>query len=389
METVLGYLRMAHPDAVLDVMTSGPGELMRARYGLDATPLHWYARYEKRLSGLRALPLKALGKGADVWRTAVWVRRHDAVIVPGTGPLETTMPVRPWGFPLTLFIAVLAGRLLGTKVALVSVGADDIKKRAIRWLSDATVRLACYRSYRDDYSLAAIQRRGINTAAHHVFPDLVFGAPTPPHGPCDLRVVGVGVMDYYGTNDDRKRGAAIHSAYVEKMTTFVGWLVSTGHTVRLFGGDSKFDWQVADRIAADVRRAKPGLDPACLTADRVNSFAELVRLIAGTGIVIATRYHNVMCALKLCKPTISLGYSGKFVALMTEMGVAEFNQFADSFDVARLIEQFEEAKARHTELRSRMVDRNAANMEALDRQFALLWDTLIGTPSGVPTRSRA
>jgi len=213
-----------------------------------------------------------------------------------------------------------------------------------------------------------------------VFPDLVFGVPVPQYSPADMKVVGVGVMDYYGTNDDRRRGAEIHSAYVEKMTAFVGWLVSTGHTVRLFGGDSKFDWEVADLIVADVRRDQPGLDPAMLTAERVGSYAELVRLIDSVGTVVATRYHNVMCALKLCKPTISLGYSGKFVALMTEMGVPEFNQFADSFDVVLLIKQFEEVKERHAELRSRMAERNAANRNALDQQFALLSRALIGRP---------
>jgi len=388
METVLAYLRTAHPDAVVDVMTSGPRELIRARYDVDATPLHWYARYEKRTSGLVASSLKAVGKGVDVFRVASWVRRHDAVIVPGTGPLETTMPVRPWGFPLNLLVATLAGRVLGTKVALVSVGADSIKKRATRWISDTTVRLAYYRSYRDDYSLAAMRRRGINSANDHVFPDLVFGVPMPPYRPVDMKIVGVGVMDYYGTNDDRQRGAEIHAAYVEKMTTFVSWLVSTGHEVRLFGGDSKFDWEVADRIVADVRRAQPNLDPACLTAERVNSYAELVRLMASVGVVVATRYHNVMCALKLCKPTISLGYSGKFVTLMTEMGVPEFNQFADSFDVKRLIEQFDEVKERHAELRSRMAARNAANRDALDRQFALLSETLIGAKV-TPAQARA
>ena len=58
------------------------------------------------------------------------------------------------------------------------------------------------------------------------------------------------------------------------------------------------------------------------------------------GVIVATRYHNVMCALKLCKPTISLGYSQKFVNLMADMGLAEFGQFAYSLDLDRLIEQF-------------------------------------------------
>ena len=294
------------------------------------------------------------------------------VIVPGAGPLETTLPVRAWGFPLTLFLVALSGRLFGTKVALVSVGADAIKKRTTRRLSNATARLAYYRSYRDAHSLEAMRRRGIDTTRDRVYPDLGFGAPTPAYEPGDVNIVGVGVMAYYGGNDDRQRAAHIHSRYAEKMAEFIGWLLSSGHQVRLFGGDSKFDWDVARQIMTDVRRARPDLDPVALTVERADSYAELMRVIAPVGTVVATRYHNVMCALKLCKPTISLGYSRKFAVLMEGMGLGDFNQFAESFDVAQLIEQFKVVNTRHAELRQLMADRNAANRRALDDQFAIL-----------------
>ena len=81
--------------------------------------------------------------------------------------------------------------------------------------------------------------------------------------------------------------------------------------------------------------------------------------------VVATRYHNVMCALKLCKPTISLGYSRKFISLMADMGLAEFHQFADSVDLDRLIEQFKELESRRAQLQQKMAERNAANRQSL------------------------
>ncbi len=216
METVLSYLRSAHPDAVTDALTGGAPERLRASYGIDGTPLSRYAKNQGQTSGPLAIPRKALGKGLDVLRTMAWVRRHDVVIVPGAGPLEMTLPVGTWGFPFTLFVVTLSGRLFGTKVALVSVGADDIKKRTVRWLSNATARLAYYRSYRDEHSLAAMRRRGIDTARGRVYPDLVFGVPMPPYEPGDISVVGVGVMAYYGSNDDKERAAEIHAAYVGK-----------------------------------------------------------------------------------------------------------------------------------------------------------------------------
>jgi polysaccharide pyruvyl transferase WcaK-like protein len=376
METVLDYLRDAHPRAVVDVMGGGDPRRMHADYGVNATPLYWYQKDDQQKSGVQAGILKALGKGIDVVRTMFWVRRHDAVIVPGAGALESTLPTRPWGFPLALFVLCLSGRLCNTKVALVSVGAETINKRATRLLSDTTARLAFYRSYRDINSWEAMQQRGIDVSRDPVYPDLVFGVATPPYQPGDPQLVGVGVMAYYGGNDDRHRAGEVHSSYVEKMTRFTGWLVDQGYRVRLFGGDSKFDWDVADQILADVQAARPGLPPSTLTADRIASYAELIRMLSAVGIVVATRYHNVMCALKLCKPTISLGYSPKFVSLMGDMGLADFNQFADSFDVDELTKQFTEIEKRHAELQQQMADRNAANVRSLGEQFALLSDLL-------------
>lgn len=371
METVLAYFRESRPDVAVDAMCGGP-EQVRAAYGIEAEPLFWYQKFEHRMTGAAAASLKVLAKGIDTVRIASWVRRHDMVIVPGAGALETTLPQRAWGFPYALFVLAASGRLFGTKVALVSVGADHIGKPVTRWLSNATARLVSYRSYRDSYSRDAMRRRGIAASRDPVYPDLVFGVPTPPRQPGDPRLVGVGVMAYYGGNDDRGQADQIHSRYVETMTRFTGWLVDNGYRVRLFGGDKKFDVDVARKIQADLLRDRPGLDEAQVTIAAASTYPELIREIAPVGLVVATRYHNVMCALKLCKPTISLGYSRKFVSLMTDMGVAEFHQFADSVDLDLLIKQFTELGNRSDELQRHMADRNAAHRQSLADQFTRL-----------------
>ena len=235
LETMLTYLREAHPEAVVDAMCGG-ADRVRASYGIGTVPIFWFSRFEQRTSGMTANVLKALGKGVDTVRTAAWVRRHDAVIVPGAGALETTLPQRAWGFPYSLFVLTLSGKLFGTRVALVSVGADAINKRVTRWLSDSTARMASYRSYRDGFSRDIMRQRGLDVSEDEVYPDLVFGVPTPPYDPGDARTVGLGVMAYHGSNDDRERADQIHSSYLETMTHFTGWLVDNGYRVRVFGG---------------------------------------------------------------------------------------------------------------------------------------------------------
>ena len=79
-------------------------------------------------------------------------------------------------------------------------------------------------------------------------------------------------------------------------------------------------------------------------AELLATFSELSRSMARDSCVIAIRYHNVMCALRLGKPTMSLGYAGKHVVLMEEMGLGEFCQSANSLDLDLLIKQFTELK---------------------------------------------
>ena len=72
-------------------------------------------------------------------------------------------------------------RLFGRKVALVSVGANDIRQPLARRLGDA------------------------------VYPDLAFALPTPRDVPVVVGMVGVGVMDYHGSNDDRRQAGHEHT----------------------------------------------------------------------------------------------------------------------------------------------------------------------------------
>jgi len=383
MESILGYLRARHPGAVVDAMCMGPDQLT-ARYGLPAISLQWAKQFEGRLSGAPSAAARVLGKVVDAGRTVRWVRRHDAVIVPGMGVLEASLPLRAWGVPYAMFLLCAGGRLTGTKVALVSVGANNINQRPTRFFFNTAARLAYYRSYRDAQSREAMTARGVNVSADPVYPDLVFSLPVSPD-PGDPATVGVGVMTYRGTNDDRDRADEIYGAYVTTFTRFILWLLDQGRSVRVFVGDKTDDAALAE-ITGRVRQARPELEPGRLLAEPPATFSELARSMAPVSCVIATRYHNVMCSLRLGKPTISLGYARKNLVLMEEMGLGEFCQSANSLDLDLLIKQFEELESRAPELRRVIAYRNLANARLLDRQFDQL-DTLL-FPGSRPAPAR-
>ncbi|GAA3482142.1 polysaccharide pyruvyl transferase family protein [Streptomyces yanii] len=365
LEAVLGYLRAEHPEAVVDALCGGP-EVVATRYGIPARRLHWNRGEYRTASRAGAIATKGLGKLVDAVRTAAWVRRHNVVIVPGMGVLEATLPLRPWGFPYALFLLCASGRLLRTRVALVGVGAAAIGNRPTRVLVRWSARLAAYRSYRDAQSRDAMRAMGVDTARDEVHPDLAFALPTPrasaPSGPPGL--VCVGVMDFHGGNDDRARAEEIHRRYLDGTIRFVRALVEDGRPVRLLTGD-KCDAPVVAAILDTV-------DSPLVTAAEAASLADLMKETAAADTVVAIRYHNLICALKVGTPTLALSYAAKSDALMAQMGLAAYCHPAREVDADRLLEQFRALEQRSPELRQTLTERNLAAAQRLEHQFTAL-----------------
>ncbi|MFD9068508.1 polysaccharide pyruvyl transferase family protein [Streptomyces lasiicapitis] len=375
LEAVLGYLRAEHPDAAVDALCGGP-EVVAARYGIPATRLHWYRGEYRTASRAGAIAGKGLGKLVDVFRTAAWVRRHDVVIVPGLGVLEATLPLRPWGFPYSLFLLCASGRLTRTRVALVGVGAAAIGDRPTRALVRWSARLAAYRSYRDVPSRDAMREMGVDTARDEVYPDLAFALPTPSESaPSDSPGGGpvcVGVMDFHGGNDDRARAEEIHRRYLEGTTRFVRTLVEGGRPVRLVTGD-----ECDDAVVAAILDA---VGSPLVTAAKAASLADLMKEMAAADTVVATRYHNLICALKVGTPTLALSYAAKSEVLMAQMGLGAYCHPARDVDADRLLEQFRSLERRSAELRRTLRERNLSAARQLREQFTDLTTDLFPAP---------
>ena len=388
LEAMLTYLRDEHPDAIIDVLCGHTPDRVAERFGVPTARWRWYPAERHSGPGLPARAAKALGTalglGVDAYRISAWVRRHDVVIVPGMGVLEATLPLRPWQTPYLMFLTCGSGRVFRTRVALVSVGANVIRQRLSKRLFVAAARCAHYRSFRDAGSRDAMREMGLGVSGDRVYPDLAFSLPLPRGGSPAAGSVGVGIMDYSGNNDDRPHSEAIQARYTAAMTRLVLWLVDNDRPVLLLTGDTR-DEKVIAGVLADLRSQRPALDRSAVTAAVPASLGELMQQLEGVETVVATRFHSVLCALKLGKPTLAVGYAAKFDALMAETGFAEFSLRAKSIDVDVLIDRFNELEGKSGHYADRSAERNAANERLLNEQFvelsAALFDRAPATPS--------
>jgi polysaccharide pyruvyl transferase WcaK-like protein len=130
------------------------------------------------------------------------------------------------------------------------------------------------------------------------------------------------------------------------------------------------------------------VDSPLVTASPAASLAELMAETAAADAVVATRYHNLVCALRTGTPTLALGYAAKSDALMDRMGLGAYCHPAREVDADRLLAQFRELEKRAPELRRTLAERNDTVARQLARQWATLTATLFPEAPGTPENPR-
>ncbi len=247
-----------------------------------------------------------------------------------------------------------AARISGATSQLLAVGAGPIKGVINRFLMLRAITKTHIRSYRDTFSLNYIASLGVAGSSDRVVPDLCFAVPqeclpAPRRANCPPRVVGVGVMAYFGWNLGPAQGRRVYNEYIDKLAQFVSWLLTSGYQVRLLVGERGTDeGAVRDllQVLGDDARTRAGQR---LAAVDINSVGDLLSEIMATDVVVASRFHNLVFALALGRPVISIGYAAKFDALMQEMSLWEYRQYIESLDVERLKAQFRDLADKHAD----------------------------------------
>lgn len=339
--TLSAFLDQLRPDhrLRLSCFAAGP-EAVRRDHGIPAKQLMSF-RADPRQAGVRTKVRKAAGRLQDVPRTFSMMRDVDVLVVPGTGAMETSLVARPFGHPYWLFLATLSCRLRRRDVALVSIGAEYARHPLIRRFYRWTGALASYCSFRDEESQRAARAMGIREKDGGIFPDLAFALPTPDgRAPRPGHTV-VGILPYEGAPHGRSPRPSVLPTYTADITELVARLLDGGRTVTLVIGDVA-DEEFALHIESLVRSARPDLAPDQVTVSRARTLDGIMREMADAEVVLGSRFHHVVCALKLAKPTISLGYGVKNANLMARFGLGDFAHVIGSFDVETVLEQVTE-----------------------------------------------
>lgn len=373
LEAMILALRRNYPHAEIICICNGP-ERITETFGIKAisiTPDLPFAT-DNRLSKLTfLLPTKLL----NIFRAIKQVKDLDVFIVPGTGLLDD-FATGPLGIPLDLFCWSIAARTMGKPIWLVSIGAGPINHPISRWMMKKSARMAQYRSYRDEISKTFLTSIGVDTSDDLAFPDLAFSLTITnlvKNQTCnDKPVVGVGVMTYRGWRNRGSDGETIYANYLEELATFTNWLMAQKYQIRLLIGDDCDDETINRFLTVVKSKTDIHRDANSIIIEPAQTLHDVTRQFLQTDFAVATRYHNVVCALKAGKPTISIGYADKNRTLLDAAGLGKYACSIENFTARWLIDRFKKLSKERNHIEQVIRKMNDDFTQQLSDQEAIL-----------------
>jgi polysaccharide pyruvyl transferase WcaK-like protein len=113
----------------------------------------------------------------------------------------------------------------------------------------------------------------------------------------------------------------------------------------------------------------------------VASVEDLLKQLAATDLIVATRFHNVLLSLLLNKPVLAISFHHKCSSLMRQMELSEYCQDINHLNTDRLIEQFCDLERNAKRLRPLIKDKTEEFRRALDKQYNCIFNEISSSAS--------
>lgn len=355
---------------------------MQGSGGGGATPsLRQYAgmrAYLRRFAALRSLVRAVrfmVGLPGELWREALFLRGSyriardvDCFIIAGSNQfLDNYGGV--WGFPYTVLKWTVLARCAGARVAFLSVGAGPIDSLWSRIMARASLLLADYASFRDAGSRGLLEWAG-GGRGWRVCPDLAQSLQIklqPARDGVRAPTVGINPMPVYDRRTWYKADDALYQRYVAQLALFASRLLREGFPVFFFTTHPS-DNQVIDDVLAAIDSELLAVNggPARKSSQTVD---EVMSVFASADLVVATRYHGTVLALRAGRPVLGVCYYRKTREALQEMRQEAYAVDVDEIDHEDLWRRFEllvTRRAKEADTIRRMSE--AANAR-LDEQY--------------------
>jgi polysaccharide pyruvyl transferase WcaK-like protein len=391
-QAMLHHVRLLLPDAKLTCISTFP-EKIAADYNIPAIPINEVVLdgWEPQNLFLRVVRKLFIGIPSEVYRwlkDLTTLRDTDMLIVVGTGLLNDAYGLKGWG-PYSLLRWSVAAKATRCKLLFVSVGAGPLDTRLGRWFVKTSLALANFRSYRDKETKEYLSSIGVKVASDKVYPDLAFSIAdqTISNPARSRRVVGLGLMLYHSKLTSDRAGSSTYADHLEQLAIFAQWLLANDYDIRLLTGDMS-DRSVIEEFKSILRKRLDSYSMDRVFDEPIDSFENLLRQLGKTDFVVATRFHNILWALALNKPVISISFHQKCTSLMNDMGLKDYCEDIRCLSSDNLIRQFLRLEQNAVGIMSMVGPKVAECRKALDEQYSLIFSDFLQTGAAREAETR-
>lgn len=325
-----------------------------------------------------AKPLLEFAREVRFWvRSYRALRSLDLLIISGGGQLSELWR-GPWSHPYTIFKFSLLTKLARKKLYFLNVGAGPLKHPLSRFFARWSVRIADYRSFRDDDSQELVRSLGVK-ADTHVYPDSVYALEVadylkPLPRASSMPIVGLNPIGFCDPRIWPRKDDSVYQEYLEKMARFSAWLIEQGYALRMLTTEIS-----VDRFALNdlENRLRSRLHSPELLRDvfgpASESVRDVLREMSNCDFIVTSKYHGIIFSHLLKKPAISLSYHRKMDVAMQAVGQSRFNADVERFDFDWLTTSFRTLVAEGRNIKLETAATVDANAAALSQQFDSLF----------------
>lgn len=298
----------------------------------------------------------------------------DLLVIAGGGQIDDYWG-GPFGHPCSLFKWACLARMSHTPVVFLSVGVGSLRSFWSRYFAHGALRLAKYRSYRDDESKRLLSDATF-THSDSVYPDLAFSHPAAkeeaPAGRSFINagfVVGFSPIAFFAPRVWPEHNEPVYQRYIKLLSEFLTRILEANHAVVLFTTSLMDKVAVKDLLAALSATSVREPQLARLRSlDQIGLNQQLAE-IEKMDIVIASRLHGVILAHLLGKPALAISYDRKVCAHMKAMAQERFCLDLCDCTLSQLWDRFTALASEKEMIGGGICQRVGEYRQQLDRQY--------------------
>jgi polysaccharide pyruvyl transferase WcaK-like protein len=398
MAAAIDQIRARRPEAEVVAITLNPIDTQQRHgipaFGIDAFTLAGFSVDRAGLKGARRLGQRLLRRvrgvscrlanalcralnvvtlpGREIWHW--WssyrlVRSCRVIVVCGGGQIDELWG-GPWGHPYALFKFAFLSRLTGARFVVLSSGSAKLKSQVGKWFVTRALRLADYRSFREQFAVDLARELGA-PEPNLCVPDLAFSLDVGLQRVMrrgDRPIVGVSPIAWLDPKSWPEKDGKRYEEYFAQLADFVRTLLARKNQVVLFATAAADHAVVADLVRVLREDGIPGLDEL-LSVSAARTVPDLLDVLARVDVVVASRLHGVVLCYACCLPVVAVSYDPKVEHLVESFHQQEACLSIDTLESGRLREILDQVYATREVISQRLAMKVAESQELLSAQY--------------------